>query len=61
MGDGPRPLQPPTLLVTTDTIPGDSSTTQALTVDGSHFISTIDTIGDEDFYSVELVEGQTYD
>jgi len=61
VGDGPRPVQPPTLLVTTDTIPGDSSTTQALTVDGAHFVSTIDTIGDEDFYSVQLVEGQTYD
>ncbi len=61
VGDGPRPVQPPTLLVTTDTIPGDSSTTQTLTVDGAHFVSTIDTIGDEDFYSVELVAGQTYD
>ena len=61
VGDGPRPVQPPMLLVTTDTIPGDSSTTQVLTVDGDHFVSTIDTIGDEDFYSVELVAGQTYD
>lgn len=61
VGDGPRPAQPPMLLVTTDSIPGDTSTTQALTVDGSHFISTIDTLGDEDFYSVQLVEGQTYD
>lgn len=61
IGDGPRPAQPPTLLVTTDTIPGDSSTTQTLTVDGAHFVSSIDTIGDEDFYSVQLVEGQTYD
>lgn len=61
VGDGPRPVQPPMLLVTTDTIPGDTSTTQALTVDGAHFVSSIDTIGDEDFYSVQLVEGQTYD
>ncbi len=61
VGDGPRPVQPPMLLVTTDTIPGDTSTTEALTVDGAHFISTIDMIGDEDFYSVQLVEGQTYD
>lgn len=61
VGDGPRPVQPPMLLVTTDTVPGDTSTTQALTVDGAHFVSTIDMIGDEDFYSVQLVEGQTYD
>lgn len=61
VGDGPRPVQPPTLLVTTDAVPGDTSTTQALMVDGAHFISTIDTLGDEDFYSVQLVEGQTYD
>jgi len=61
VGDGPRPVVPPVALVTTDTIPGDSSTTQVLTVDGAHVISAIDTIGDEDFYSVELVQGQTYD
>ena len=61
VGDGPRPVQPPMALVTADTIPGDTSTTQALTVDGAHFVSSIDTVGDEDFYSVQLVEGQTYD
>jgi len=31
-----------------------------LTVDGAHVISTIDTVGDQDFYVVQLVAGQTY-
>lgn len=61
VGDGPRPLQPQTLLVTTDIVPDDSSTTFELVVDGARFVSTLDTIGDQDFYSVQLVAGQTYD
>ncbi len=61
VGDGKpgAPLQP--LLVTTDTIPGDTSTTHTLTVDGPHIIGTLDTVGDQDFYAVELVAGQLYD
>lgn len=52
------PLQP--VLITTDLQPGDSSTTTTLTVDGPHVISTIDTVGDFDFFRVELTEGQLY-
>lgn len=61
VGDGPRPVVLPAALVTTDLIPADASTTASLTVDGEHVISTIDTVGDEDYFSVQLVEGQTYD
>ncbi len=61
VGDGPRLALPAPLLVTVDTVPGDTSTTSTLTVDGDHIVSTIDMIGDQDFYSVQLVAGQTYD
>ncbi len=60
-GDGVKPTVTAPTLLTTDLIPGDTSTTATLTVDGDHVVSTIDTIGDEDYYSVQLVEGQTYD
>lgn len=61
VGDGPRPLDLAPLLITTDNIPGDDSTTFSVTVDGAHVVSTIDTVGDQDFFSVQLVAGQTYD
>ena len=49
------------LLLTPDTIPDDIATTATITVDGPSIISTIDTIGDQDFFQVELVEGRIYD
>ena len=49
------------LLITTDNAPGDVSTTRTVTVDGPSIISTIDTIGDQDFYKVELKAGHIYD
>lgn len=61
VGDGPRPTSLPLALITTDLIPGDTSTTATLTIDGAHVVSTIDMIGDEDYYSIQLVEGRTYD
>lgn len=61
VGDGPRPLVLPAALLTIDTIPDDASTTATLAVDGAHTVSTIDTLGDQDFYSVQLNAGQTYD
>ncbi len=55
-------VQPPSpeALITTDTVPGDRTTTATLTVNGVAVTSTIDTIGDQDFYAVELVAGHTY-
>ncbi|RYF91390.1 MAG: matrixin family metalloprotease, partial [Caulobacteraceae bacterium] len=53
------PTQP--LLITTDLHPADSTTTDTLAVDGAHIVATIDTIGDQDWFKVELVQGQTYD
>jgi serralysin len=49
------------LLVTGDKVPGDTSTTSTITVNGGSVLGTIDTIGDQDFYKVELVAGHTYD
>jgi hypothetical protein len=53
------PIQP--ILLTLDVQPGDTSTTATVTVDGPSVISTIDTIGDQDFFRVELEEGQYYE
>jgi Ca2+-binding RTX toxin-like protein len=62
-GDGAAPgagaVAP--LLITADAIPGDRTTTATLTVDGEHLFSTIDTLGDQDFYRVDLTAGQTYE
>ncbi len=49
------------LLVTPDTVADDTSTTSTITVGAGSIISTIDTIGDQDFFAVELIAGRTYD
>jgi len=43
-----------------DTIADDRSTTATLTVGAAPVISTIDTIGDQDFFAVHFEAGQTY-
>ena len=48
------------LLLTVDAAPADASTDEVLTVDGPVRTATIDTVGDQDWYRVELVAGQTY-
>ena len=44
-----------------DTVPGNTSTTAVLTVGGPAKVSTINTIGDKDFYKVTLEAGKTYE
>ena len=61
VGDGKPISANAALLLTTDTIAGDTSTSATLTVDGPTVTSTIDTIGDQDFFRVELVAGHIYD
>src|ERR1043166_1364374 len=63
LGDSipPPPLHAPTLLITTDNVPGDFTSTATLNVNDPHTISTIDTIGDQDFYQVTLVGGHQYE
>lgn len=61
VGDGPRPAVLPAALFTIDAIPDDASTTATLAVDGAHIVSTIDTLGDQDYFSIQLVAGKTYD
>jgi Ca2+-binding RTX toxin-like protein len=43
-----------------DTVPGNTSTTATLTVDAAPIISAVDTIADEDFYSIQLIAGHQY-
>ncbi|HYD88423.1 MAG TPA: M10 family metallopeptidase C-terminal domain-containing protein [Vitreimonas sp.] len=52
---------PAVLLVTGDAQPGDTSTTATLEVNGAPVVATIDTLGDFDFFRVELTEGQHYE
>lgn len=48
-------------LLTGDNVPDTIDTTVTVTVDGAHIVSTIDTVGDQDFYRVELTAGRIYD
>jgi Ca2+-binding RTX toxin-like protein len=49
------------LLTTLDNVADDTSTTRTIEVNGTHIVSTIDTLGDQDFYKVELEAGRTYE
>lgn len=49
------------LALLSDGIAGDRSTTATLSVDGASVVSTLNTLGDFDFFKVELVAGQTYE
>ncbi len=49
------------LLVTGDAQPGDITTTAILSVGAAPVTSTIDTLGDWDFFKVELVAGEHYE
>lgn len=50
-----------TLLLTSDSIADDTSTDATITVDGPSIVSTIDVIGDQDFFQVTLEAGHIYD
>jgi Ca2+-binding RTX toxin-like protein len=49
------------ILLTPDTVADDISTTHSVTVDGGSVVSTINTLGDQDFFKVELEAGHVYD
>jgi Ca2+-binding RTX toxin-like protein len=57
----PAPLSQTLLVVTADDVPDTINTSRTITVGGPSIVSTIDTIGDQDFYKVELVAGQMYE
>ena len=63
--DGVGDLKPITinsvLLLTPDGVADDTSTTSSVAVGGGSVVSTIDMIGDQDFFQVELVAGHAYD
>lgn len=57
----PTPPVTPSTLITADLQPGDTTTTSTIIVGGPSIVSTIDTIGDQDFFRIDLVAGQTYE
>src|SRR5687768_2191339 len=61
VGGDLRSSSPAPLLLTADTIPDDTSSTFTIAVDGDHIVSTIDTLGDQDFFQVQLEAGHVYD
>jgi Ca2+-binding RTX toxin-like protein len=61
IGDGKALSMGAITLVTGDNVANNITTTRTLDVDGAAVVSTIDIIGDDDFFKVELVEGRTYD
>ena len=60
-GDTLVPPQLGVLIITADAIPNDTSTTATVTVGGPKIVSTIDTVGDQDFFKVTLEAGKTYE
>ncbi|MEA3002943.1 MAG: serralysin [Sphingomonadales bacterium] len=56
-----KPPAPVALIVTSDNQPDSIGGNATLTVDAPHTISTIDTIGDQDFFKVDLVAGHSYE
>jgi len=44
-----------------DPVPDDTSTTHVLTVGAAPTVGTLETIGDQDYFRVQLVAGQSYD
>ncbi len=56
---GPGPGGPLAVPEPTDVIPGDSTTTYTLAIGGSE-TGVINTVGDDDWFRVDLVAGQSY-
>jgi hypothetical protein len=61
VGDFVFPGYAELLVQVADTQGGDTDRAGALTVGAPAIASTINTVGDQDFYAVELVAGRTYD
>jgi serralysin len=62
VGDlGTSPALNTVLLVTADDVPNTIDTTRTVTVNAPAIVSTIDTLGDQDFFRVDLVGGHMYD
>src|SRR3546814_15725558 len=49
------------LIVTVDDMPDDTTFTHSIAVGGGSIISTINMIGDQDYFQVELVAGTSYE
>ena len=59
--DQPTALELAAAALVPDDIPSDDSTTETLTVDGPHVVSTINAPDDTDWFAVELQAGVTYE
>ena len=51
----------PLLILTVDDVPDGTVSTRTVEVDGPSIVSTIDTLGDQDFFVVQLEAGHIYD
>lgn len=61
-GVGAKPIAINTgLILVGDDVPDDTSSTHRLAVDGPALVSTINTLGDQDFFAVQLTGGTSYD
>jgi Ca2+-binding RTX toxin-like protein len=63
--DGVGDLKPLTLntvlILTPDDVADNIGTTASVTVGGGDVVSTINSIGDQDFFKIDLIAGRTYD
>ena len=60
VGDLRPPVGPTALILTSDNVPDSIGGNPVITVGAPSTISTIDTIGDQDFFSITLVAGHSY-
>lgn len=56
----PKAVDGPLATGLTDQHADNTTTTATITVDGAHVVASIDALGDQDFFRVDLVAGQTY-
>ena len=49
------------LILTGDSVPADTTTAATLTMDGPAVVDTLETVGDQDWFKVELEAGRSYE
>lgn len=60
LAPSPKAVDGPLATGLTDQHADNITTTATITVDGAHVVASIDALGDQDFFRVDLVAGQTY-
>jgi len=61
VGDAPKGAAVTPIILIPDSIAGDASTASSLTIDGAHVVSTINSLGDTDWFAINVVAGQNYE